>query len=197
VLAAERDPEPEEVHATVALVLDELERMGRLVDGLLELASASEPGGPQVEPVDLGEALRRFAREFQVIGRREWRIDARVAEPTPLDPQALRQIVANLIRNAIAHSSDDSAIELAATRVNGGVDISVRDYGEGVDPAIRETLFERFVHGSDGGFGLGLAIAQTLARAQGGSLRHDAPPGGGTRFVLHLPVGGDGSAATR
>jgi signal transduction histidine kinase len=189
VLAAERDPDREELQATTAIVLEELETMGRLVDGLLELAWASEPGELRLEPLDAGEVLGRLVRDFQVVARRDWRLD--VAESAPLhgDRQAVHRIVSNLVRNAVEHSEEGSAIEVAATRVNGGVDISVRDYGSGIDPTMRDKLFERFVHGSSGGFGLGLAIADTLARRQGGSVRHEAPEGRGARFVVHLPSG--------
>jgi two-component system OmpR family sensor kinase len=187
VLAAEHDPEPDELRTTVALVLEELERMGGLVDGLLELASASQAGELRAEPVDVGEALRRLARDFQVIAPREWRIDAQLDGAVTADPQALHRIVGNLIRNALAHTETGSVIELSATHVDGAVEIGVRDYGHGVDEAIQETLFDRFVHGPSGGFGLGLAIAQTLARRQGGSVRHEVPSGGGARFVVQLP----------
>jgi two-component system, OmpR family, sensor kinase len=189
VLAAEHDPDPDELHATVAIVLDELERMGRLIDGLLDLASASEAGELHSEPVEVAEALRRLLRDFRVVEPREWRFDAALDESITADRHALHGIVSNLLRNALAHSDDGSVIELSAWAVDGGVDISVRDYGRGVDPAIEHSLFDRFVHGSPGGFGLGLAIAQTLAHRQGGSVRHEAPSGGGARFVVHLPSG--------
>jgi signal transduction histidine kinase len=187
VLAGEPEPDPEELRATLDLVLDELETMGRLVDALLELAWASEPGRLRPEPLRAAELLERSARDFRVLARREWRV-ATTADAVMCDGRAVQQILGNLVRNAIRHTADGTPIELASRRVNGMVELSVRDYGPGVDPALGDALFDRFAHAGDGGFGLGLAIARTLAERQGGALRHEAPASGGARFVLSLPA---------
>jgi len=105
----------------------------------------------------------------------------------------VRQIVGNLLDNALRWSPAGGAVAVGATpRPAGGVDITVADTGPGVPPEQREEIFAPFASSDtpDGarGAGLGLAISRELARALGGDLRADATPEGGALFVLSLPA---------
>ena len=103
------------------------------------------------------------------------------------DEDALRQIVLNLARNAEEHSPAGSRIELSAATDHDHVEITVADRGTGIDPQVRDHLFERFAHDGEG-IGLGLAISKALAEVQQGSISLADRPGGGTVATVRLPT---------
>ena len=113
-----------------------------------------------------------------------------VAAPTAfVDPEHLRQVLDNLIANALAASPEGEPVELAVAGRRQTVIVTVADRGPGPgdDP---EELFEPYVSRSGGGTGLGLAIARNLAEANGGALRLETRAGGGCTAVLTLPASG-------
>jgi signal transduction histidine kinase len=111
------------------------------------------------------------------------------------DREKLRQIVINLLSNAIRHSPPGAAITIGAHRTGKGVGIIVADSGPGIPLDQQEAIFEPFVQldrsfsGSVEGVGLGLAISRDLARGMGGDLTVESAPGEGARFMLTLPAG--------
>jgi two-component system OmpR family sensor kinase len=110
---------------------------------------------------------------------------------TDVDPDRVRELVTNLLTNALRHSPAGAAVEVAVERRRGGARISVRDHGPGVDAADAERIFRRFGRGgrsAGGGTGLGLFIVQTVVEAHGGTVTVGAAEGGGARFVVTLPV---------
>ena len=120
-------------------------------------------------------------------------------EPARLvgDPDALLRVVRNLVDNARRHARDRVSLELSVDRTNPSAPravIVVDDDGEGVPPAQRATVFDRFARldadraRGKGGSGLGLAIVAEITRSHGGSVRTEDAPGGGARFVVELPV---------
>lgn len=184
---------------TVALCLDELDRMGRYVNELLLVASASRPDFLSPAPVDVGEFGEGLLQRLEPLGDRDW-VLSECPRPGSVfieaDEQRLTQVVVNLAANAVQHTEDGSRIELAvvADRDAGDVRVSVRDHGPGVAPDVREHLFGRFSRGSGSrtdrpeGTGLGLAIVSAIATAHGGRVLLEDPPGGGARFVVLLPL---------
>ena len=182
-------------------VLDQNERMERLVNGLLLLARSDE--GSLIEaaqPTDLGAVAASVVAEFHRETRRRRRpvVELRAGEAAMLVPAVYAErMVANLIDNASRFAA--SRIEVDVHRAATFVILTVTDDGPGVPEADRERIFERFVrldearNRGEGGFGLGLAIVADLARFYGGSIRAESAEGGGARFVLELPAAGAGA----
>lgn len=176
------------------------ERMQRIVDDLLDL-SRLESGrwGPQVETID----IRAVASE--VLGGVRATAEARgitlelsigdSAAEVNADRTALRQILSNLVENAIRHTTNGS-VSLFSTREGDGVWIGVHDTGRGIPPEHLPRIFERFYRvdaGRDresGGTGLGLAIVKHLVEAHGGRVNAKSELGRGTRIAVFLPDGG-------
>jgi len=108
------------------------------------------------------------------------------------DPSKLHDVLRNLVENAVNYSPDAATIELAATRDNGVVRISVSDSGPGIPPEDLSRVFERFYRvdksrSRPGGTGLGLAIVKHLVELHGGEAVAENRPEGGARFVITLP----------
>ncbi|OYV38409.1 MAG: hypothetical protein B7Z81_04650 [Acidocella sp. 20-61-6] len=115
------------------------------------------------------------------------------------DPLLLRQALANLLSNAIRHSADDGEILISQQAdADGGVELRVRDQGEGIDAEHIPYLFDRFYQvdaarrrGVGQGTGLGLSIVKTIVDLHGGSIRRESEPGMGTTAILYFPAAGD------
>jgi signal transduction histidine kinase len=178
---------------TVALVTNELDRMSRIVDDLLVLATAEQPDFVQAHPVDLGELTRELVTKGRALDDRPWDI-AEVADAVVvIDEQRVTQAVMNLMRNAIEHTPADTPVAVGS-RIHGDqVQIWVRDLGPGIDPDTITTLFRRFTRGragrrTTGGAGLGLAIVKAIAEAHGGEIDVESQSSRGTVFTLTLPI---------
>jgi signal transduction histidine kinase len=110
------------------------------------------------------------------------------------DPGRLREILTNLVSNAIKFTSSGS-VTITSARLDGMAEISVIDTGIGIAPEARERIFEEFRQANDeitqtyGGTGLGLSIARKLAELQGGRMGVESQPGNGSRFWFTLPIG--------
>ncbi len=110
------------------------------------------------------------------------------------DPDQLRRVVANLLANAAAHTSEGTPIEVELAVEGSDAVLSVRDHGPGLSDGAPAQVFERFWRASDargrdsGGAGLGLAIVAGVVEAHGGSVLAENHPGGGARFTVRLPV---------
>jgi signal transduction histidine kinase len=112
------------------------------------------------------------------------------------DPERLHQVVANLVHNAVRHSPADGTVEVVASRRDGGVEIAVSDDGPGIPEADAQRVFERFYRAdaarsaSDGGAGLGLAIARWIVELHGGEIHPELRAPHGCRMVVTIPGGG-------
>ncbi len=170
--------------------LDEVERLGALVDGLLTLARADRAASVPVE-LDIGaaiddrvEAWSALAEEqrVQLQARVDGRPRARVTEGR------IEQVLDNLLANALEVAPAGSRIELTAERSGGWVEIHVRDRGPGMSDEEISRAFDRFwrVGGGEEGFGLGLAIVQRLVAADGGEIELQQRPGGGLEAIVRL-----------
>jgi signal transduction histidine kinase len=179
--------------AHLAPVVDQVRTLERLVDDLRTVALA-EAGALElrIEPVDLGAlvddvvaAMRSSAGGLEL---------ATAIEPglplVPADAARLRQVVSNLLANAIRHTPPGGRIDVAVESApDGRVAVSVRDTGPGIPHEILPTVFDRFVKGQGAvGTGLGLAIARDLVEAHGGSITARGGSGEGATIRLTLPL---------
>ncbi len=180
--------------AHLAAALEEIEVMERLVEDLrtLTLAEAGtlalhrEPTDLAVLAQDACAGFEGLASEAGVALRVEMADDLPLLE---LDPIRIRQVLSNLVSNALRYAPKGSAITVAGTRSAGRVVVSVVASGPGIPPELLPHLFDRFAKSAESrGSGLGLAIARRLVEAHGGSIRADQPPEGGTRITFELPL---------
>ena len=181
--------------AQVSQILDETRRLGRLVDDLRTLAYAE--GGTlalQREPTDLALLLEDAAASFKPEAeRRRVGLSVHVADDVPLldiDPVRIREVVSNLLSNAMRYVADAGAITIEARAPTGAeVVVEVSDNGSGIAVADLPHVFDRFYKGrSSSGSGLGLAIAHNLVTAHGGTMVARSTPGRDTTFAFTLPT---------
>lgn len=179
------------------MIRSNAQRMQRLVDDLLDL-SRIESGGWVPNPVavdmraiitDVGEQLRDAAAENGISLRIA--VDE-AASSVRADRTALRQILANLLENAVRHAPGGT-VTVRTKRQEGGVSVEVEDTGPGIPAEHLPRVFERFYRvdtgraRSTGGTGLGLAIVKHLAEAHGGRVGADSAVGHGTTFRVYFP----------
>lgn len=175
-----------------AQLLDIIERQARrlslMVEEMLESARLEQPGVlPLLRPVDVAALVRLVALEWQ-IANRPVSVDAPETCEVRADPEALRQVLSNLIENAFKHGAEPVAVTVEPR--GDQVVVSVVDHGPGVPEADRQRVFDRF-HRLDAsrdrpGVGLGLAIVRGLVTACGGTVWVDETEGGGAAFRVAL-----------
>ena len=187
------DPtDADEVESTRALLLDEVERMGRLVDDLILLAKSRRPDFVTPRPVDLDELTTTVLAKARAMAERDWQLDATAAVRLQADEQRLTQAVLQLVDNAVKHTDPGDTIAVGSSLKGSRARIWVRDTGDGIDPADRTRVLERFarstVRGDDEGFGLGLSIVNAIVEAHGGTVLIDDTEGGGTIVTVDLPL---------
>jgi K+-sensing histidine kinase KdpD len=177
-------------------ISNEASRLNRLVRNLLDMTSL-EAGAMRARkewlPLEevVGVALNRLDEPLQ--GRPvEVRIPTE-ASLAPFDASLVEQVLINLVENAIKHTPPDASIELAARRVDEGVEVEVADSGPGVAPGKEEQIFEKFSRDSTlgGGMGIGLTICQGIIVAHGGRIWCENRPSGGASFRFLLPFVGE------
>jgi len=187
---------PDQREAFLALIADETHRLAGLIGDVLD-TSRIEAGtfSYSFTDVDLMR-LVEDAVSTAAMGQDEVRVRAAVSEPLPCvrgDRERLRQVLANLIDNAVKYSAAGDEVEVTARTDNGVVRISVRDRGPGIPHDQQRLIFEKFgradVPGSSKpGTGLGLFIARSIAEAHGGTLEVSSRPEAGATFTLTLPL---------
>jgi signal transduction histidine kinase len=180
----------------LALIGDETARLAELVGDVLD-TSRIEAGtfSYRFEEVDLGSVVDE-AVEAAVLAQQEVPILASVRSGLPAirgDRARLRQVLGNLIENAVKYSPEGGEVRVSAAAGNGAVWIDVRDSGPGIPADQQARIFEKFgrvdVPGaSKPGTGLGLFIARSIAEAHGGSLDVSSGADSGATFTLTLPV---------
>ncbi len=190
-----RELSPEQRDSFLALIADETDRLAALIGEVLD-TSRIESGtfSYRFDELDLAGLINETVATAE-IGRATPRIAARVPSDLPAvhgDPARLRQVLRNLIENAIKYSPEGSPVEVRARAVNGHATVDVVDRGSGIAPEDQLLIFERFgrVHGTSSrpGTGLGLYIARAIAEAHEGTLEVDSTPGQGSTFTLTLPL---------
>jgi signal transduction histidine kinase len=185
-------PDPERF----AVMLAQVERLGRLVTQLLDL-SKLESGAVPLERTEFRvEPLLDHAVREQRLHAPEIAVSVSVDSPDLVadgDPERVHQVVANLLENAVRHTPRGGVVEVRAHRSEHGVTIEVVDEGPGIAEADEQRIFERFYRADsarasrDGGAGLGLAIAQWIVDLHGGEIHPERREPHGCRMVVTLP----------
>lgn len=182
----------------IAQIHDEVRHLARLVEDL-RLLTLAEAGQLRLdrEPVDLKRLIEEAVDgiAFQAM-EKGVELEVRLPEALPpilADPIRLRQVLMNLLTNAIRYTPPDGWISVEARDLGEAVQVSVRDTGVGIAPEDLPHVFDRFYRAeksrarSDGGSGLGLAIAKHLVEAHGGRIGVESAPGQGAHFFFTLP----------
>lgn len=199
-----RELSPEQRESFLALIVDETSRLSALISDVLD-TSRIEAGTFSLSftDVDVGR-LAREAAATATIGQDEVAVSATVRDPIPPvrgDPERLRQVLTNLVENAVKYSPAGDEVTVTVYSRNGTVLVDVRDSGPGIALDQQELIFEKFGRarssgGGKPGTGLGLFIARSITTAHGGSLDVRSTPQRGATFTLALPAS-DGDPRSR
>lgn len=190
------DARPDDLAKSMRRIEEESTRMGGLVDDLLLLARLDQGRPLEREPVDLVRVAADSVEDARVIERdRPIEFDAPESLIVQGDDRRLRQLVANLVNNALVHTPPGTPIHVRVAHEDGEAMLEVADEGPGLDPESAARVFDRFFridesrsrHG--GGAGLGLSIVAAVAEAHGGRAWIDTAPGTGARFRVAFPAG--------
>lgn len=175
---------------TVALVREELIRMQRLVDDLMAVARSRTDEFVVKRPVALPAFFDDLGLRLTGLGTRPVSLGPVPEISIDADGERLAQAVLNLIVNADVHTPQGSRIEVGARDEGEAAAIFVQDRGPGIDPSIRDTMFEPFVKGSaeTQPGGVGLAVVAAVVDAHEGKIEVATGPGG-TTFTLRIPIG--------
>jgi two-component system sensor histidine kinase KdpD len=186
--------EPAQERELLSTVLEETDRLDRLVGNIMDLARIrSGTLVPAREPIALDELVA------SVLGRLRHHLAGHevrtlIREDVPeidVDPVQADQVLTNLLENAARHAPAGSVITISAAPVHDVVEMRVADRGPGIAPEDRERVFEAFFRGDGakgGRSGLGLAIAKAIVDAHGGTIAIEGAPGGGTVVAISWPV---------
>ena len=196
------DDDPQERAETMELVMDELDRMGRLVNDMILLAKSERPNFLQLETISVRSLAEDLFAKAATLADRQWLLAGEAAGTVMCDRQKLTGAILNLLRNAAQHTQASDTIELGyqftqcrfspEKSPQRCVQLWVRDSGAGISPEEQQRIFARFARGrqlrrSDGS-GLGLAIAKAVAEAHGGRITIESQQGRGATFCLSIPT---------
>jgi len=197
-VALRRPRPPEEYQDVLASSLEEIDRMGRIVEDLLLLAKGDLGEAPVHKvAVELDSLLAELAGQAAMLAEAKG-LDFTFAGGPPArvlaDPLRLRQLFWNLLDNAVKYTPEGGKVFLSHGRAGSGwLQVTVKDTGVGIPLPDQGRIFERFyrvdTHRSraQGGSGLGLAICRWIADAHGGRIEVRSRPGEGSSFIVHLP----------
>ena len=196
LLSSKLDPEQ---RRQAQLIADSGKAMMRLLNDILDI-SRIEAGQIEIAPerVDLHHKLRNCAKLLQpAAAQKHIELECRIAPAVPqfvmIDGLRMRQVILNLLGNAVKFTHEGS-VTLSADIRNGLLEIRIADTGIGIPADRREAVFEQFVQAEQttarrfGGTGLGLAISKSLAELMRGSLDFESEVGRGTTFTLRVPI---------
>jgi two-component system OmpR family sensor kinase len=174
---------------------EESVRMSTLVDDMLLIARLDQGRPLEKEPVDLQAIAADAAADAKAVAPHR---QITLTAPGPVvvegDDVRLRQVVGNLVRNALVHTPQQTAIEIGVSTVNGTGRMSVVDHGPGLEPKEMARIFEPFYRADpsrsrdSGGAGLGLSIVSAVVSAHGGKVNVKETSGGGVTFEVDLPL---------
>jgi two-component system OmpR family sensor kinase len=174
---------------------EESVRMSTLVDDMLLIARLDQGRPLEMKSVDL-EAIARDAVDDAraVAPHREITLSATAPAIVRGDDTRLRQVLGNLVRNALVHTPSQTPIEIGVSTQNGTAHLTVADHGPGLRPEDSERIFEPFYRADpsrsrdSGGAGLGLSIVTAVVAAHGGRVQVKETSGGGATFEVELPL---------
>lgn len=190
--------EPEEFRELFRSNLEEINRMSKIIECLLELSRAEE-GGLKLEltEVELGELVAEVVQQSRLIDpEKGLKIAYTLDEPVAVtgDWLRLRQVFMNLLGNAVKYTPEGGEISVAVDATGGFARISVIDSGVGIPADDLPNIFERFYrvdkarNRADGGIGLGLSLTKTFVEAHGGRIEVVSEPDKGSVFTVYLPL---------
>jgi signal transduction histidine kinase len=185
--------DPDERAETIALVLDELDRMHRMVEDLLLLTKAERPDFLRLDEVDVATLTDELSVKARALGDRAWAVDACGSGTIVADRQRLTEALMELAENATRHTAPGDVIAIGSAADAVEARFWVRDMGTGVAGAGMSRLFDRFARGAyprgeRDGSGLGLAIVKAIAEAHHGRVEVDSVAGEGSRFTVVVPA---------
>lgn len=184
---------PDEYRESLVIIAEQAGRLSRLVDAMFLLSRAEAHGVPlRPEFLNLDEILADSARALRLVaGQRGVRIRTDGDQEVGFtgDDGLLRQMLGNLLDNAIRHASEGGTVAASLRRSADTLTLEVTNDGDGIASSDRDRIFERFVRiGSSDGAGLGLPIARWIAEAHGGTLTLGPSEPGRTTFIVSLPA---------
>src|SRR3954447_15039785 len=186
---------PADTEKAMGRIEDESQRMGALVENLLTLARLDQVPEIARKPVDLALLASDAADDARAIApERDIELHAEAPVSVLGDGSQLRQVLGNLVRNALVHTPEGTPIELSVRVAGGDALLEVRDHGRGLPTDDTDALFERFWRADPGrergraGAGLGLSIVAAIVDAHGGRVQAANAPGGGAVFTIMLPA---------
>jgi two-component system, OmpR family, sensor kinase len=187
--------DPGEAERAMRRIEDEAARMGVLVEDLLTLARLDEVRDPVRDDVDLVEIAKDAVEDARATApERAIELTGEGPAIVPGDSHQLRQVIANLLRNALVHTPAGTPIHVSAGGDGDQARLEVRDHGPGLPDGDTDALFDRFWRAEGGrvrgraGAGLGLAIVAAIVAAHGGSVSAANAAGGGAAFAVRLPA---------
>lgn len=189
----------EERRETTAIVMDEIERMERMVTDLLVLAKAGQPTFLNLEEMDVDVLTSDVHTKASALAPRQWSLNQEGRGVIRADRQRLTQAILQLAQNAVQHTTESDGIEIGCAIHGGTARFWVTDTGVGIAPEEHERIFQRFDRGTGRrsgreGAGLGLSIVRTIAEAHGGTVSVRSRPGEGATFTIEVPSRGSRSA---
>jgi two-component system, OmpR family, sensor kinase len=194
------DDDREERARTIKIVLDELDRIGRIVGDLQLLAEAGQPGFLDLEWIDAEVLSHELISKASALDARVWVLDEAARGMFFGDRHRLTEAVMNLAHNAVQHTAPADTIAIGASLGDNDVRIWVRDTGEGISVPDQAIIFDRFTRGTEShrrypGGGLGLAIVKAVAEAHGGHVELESRRGEGATFTIVVPKQANEGAA--
>lgn len=190
------DPnDPADTRETVALALDELDRMSELIDDIEALAVSEQQGLLSIAPCDVLELTEQVQAKASALSNHGWVLGQTAPVVVDVDARRITQAWLQLADNAAKYSPAGSRIELGSlVDARGELRLWVRDEGVGIPASAQERIFDRFGRAETGrsqtGSGLGLAIVQSIARGHGGRVELSSQPGLGSTFTIVVPAHG-------
>jgi two-component system OmpR family sensor kinase len=187
--------DPENLELAMRRIEEESKRMGVMVEELLVLARLGEGREPEKLPVDLARVADDAVNDARASAPARDIALQRVGAADVLgDDHQLRQVVANLLNNALRHTPAEAQIRVTLQTADGRATLAVADDGPGLEADVAAKVFEPFFRADKsraretGGAGLGLAIVAAIVEAHDGGVRLDTAPGAGATFTVTLPL---------
>lgn len=187
--------DPQDLDLAMRRIEEESRRMGVMVEELLVLARLGEGREPERLPVDLARVVGDAVNDARAAASARDIVLERVETADVLgDDHQLRQVVANLLNNALRHTPEEAQIRVTLAVADGRATLAVADDGLGLAPDVAAKVFEPFYRADEsraretGGAGLGLAIVAAIVEAHDGAVRLDSAPGAGATFTVTLPL---------
>lgn len=187
------DTSTEEQLETLALVIDELDRMNRLVEDLLLLSKTEQPDFLLLETVNLETFIQELYNKVIALADRDWQLTTIAKASVILDRQRLTQAMMNLAQNAVQHTQPTDKIRFGSRIEGDKICLWVEDSGEGIAVDDQRRIFERFARAAKSrrrseGSGLGLAIVRAIVEAHNGHITLQSQVGTGSTFTIVLPL---------